>query len=123
MKNETLERELKSQLDRWGGEDMKLAQGAGKMKTGNTLPSQKRAPGVTVLALGRDAAAEVVEDDEVADDPLFVRAPSIDIWGAWRRAFHCNGWWVVGHYLMHPCNSEREADRLCNTLQANWDES
>jgi hypothetical protein len=91
MKNETLERELKGQLDRWGREDIELVQSVGNMKTRNTIHFQKRVSGVTALTLDQNATLEIVEDDEVADDALFVKESPIDIWGGWRRVFHCNG--------------------------------
>ncbi len=68
-------------------------------------------------------AAEVLEDGEITEDPSFVREPPIDIRGAWRKAHHYHCWWVVGHYLMYPCHSEREAGRVLRKLQADWDET
>jgi len=121
MKSETLEKELKNELDRWSREDRKLIQHRSERMSGNTLSFEKKNPDVTVLTLEQDSG--IAGDDEVTDDPLFVKEPPIDMWGAWRRVYYCNAWWVVGHYLMHPCDSEREADRVCNTLQATWDES
>ncbi len=71
----------------------------------------------------QSSAAEVLEGGDIADDPSFVKAAPIDIWGAWRRVFHCNFWWVVGHHIMHPCRDEREAEKLCGRLKDTWEET
>jgi hypothetical protein len=123
MKSGSLESELKSQLDRWSKEDLQLVQHYSERKTANAVPFQKRDPGVTVLTLDQKRVVEIVGDAEITDDPFFVKESPIDIWGAWRRVYYCNGWWVVGHYMMYSCGSEREADRVYSRLQADWDES
>jgi hypothetical protein len=68
-------------------------------------------------------AAEIPEDGEIADDPSFVKAAPVDMGGAWRKAYHCNCWWVVGHHMMHPCRGERETEKLCGRLKDDWDEA
>lgn len=68
--------------------------------------------------------AKILKGCDIADDPSFIKEQPIDIRGAWRSVYHCNCWWVVGHHMMmYPCTSEREADRLLNRLQEDWDET
>lgn len=70
MTNETLESELKSQLDRWSREDLQLVQRDSERRTGNTLSFQRRDPGVTVLTLDQKRVVEIVGDAEITDDPF-----------------------------------------------------
>jgi hypothetical protein len=81
MKNETLERELKSELDRWGRENTRLIQNAGKTKTKDLLSLEKKDLAAMAFTRGQNAAVELVEGDEATDDALFVKEPPIDIWG------------------------------------------
>lgn len=71
----------------------------------------------------QSSAAEVLEGGDIADDPSFVKAAPIDIRGGWRRAHHCNCWWVVGHHMMNPCRDEREVEKLCARFKDDWEET
>jgi hypothetical protein len=71
----------------------------------------------------QSSAAEVLEGSDIAADPSFVKAAPIDIRGPWRKAYHCNYWWVAGHHMLHPCRNEREAEKLCGRLKDDWKET
>ena len=92
-----------------------------EVETGTTLFPEKRDPVVAVSTHAPERAAKVVRDD--TDEPLCVKELPIDMRGAWRSAYYYNCWWVVGHHLMYPCNSERDADRVLRRLQEEWGET
>lgn len=66
---------------------------------------------------------EIDGDEEVTDEPPFVKEAPIDLAGPWRTVLHCNFWWVAGHRFLHPCRDERAAEKLCRTLREEWEEN
>jgi hypothetical protein len=110
-----LAKKVESELDRRSGED---EQHAGK--TGNSLLTRTPDSG---LKLEGNGPGELDGDEEVTDEPPFVKEAPIAISGPWRSTYHCNCWWVVGHHMMHPCRGERETEKLCGRLKDDWDEA
>jgi hypothetical protein len=115
MNSEALAKKLHGELDRWSGQDEQHAGKTGNILLPRTHDSKFRFEG--------NGPGEIDGDEEVTDEPPFVKEAPIAIAGPWRSTRHCNFWWVVRHHMMHPCRSEREAEKLCGRLKDDWEEA
>jgi len=112
METEALAGKVTSEQERWSGEEERCAR-----RATNILPP-KRGTAPAVSGTGTGAVP-----DEATDDPPCVKEAPVSLAGPWRKIHHCNGWWVAGHHMLHPCGREREAERLCERLREEWDET